>query len=253
MTLHPTLPDVVSQDAWIAARKSLLVKEKALSHARDDVNADRRRLPMVRIDKPYVFQGRAGPARLLDLFDARRQLIVYHFMFDPDWKEGCPSCSLVTDNIGHIAHLHARDTSLVLVSRAPLDRIEPFRERMRWTLPWYSSFGSDFNYDFHVTLDERVVPVQYNYTDKTELLRKGEVYLTSGELHGVSTFLRNGDAVFHTYSSYARGCDLMVGTYNLLDLTALGRQEDWEEPRGRSDGPFMSWVRHHDRYQENAK
>ena len=121
------------------------------------------------------------------------------------------------------------------------------------SLPWYWSFGSDFNYDFHVTLDERVVPVEYNYTDKTELLRKGEVYLTSGELHGVSTFLRNGDAVFHTYSSYARGCDLMVGTYNLLDLTALGRQEDWEEPRGRSDGPFMSWVRHHDRYQENAK
>ena len=138
------------------------------------VNADRRRLPMVRIDKPYAFAGPSGPARLIDLFAGRRQLIVYHFMFDPGWKEGCPSCSLLIDNVGHVAHLHARDTSLALVSRAPLDRIEPFRRRMGWTLPWYSSHGSEFNYDFDVSHDESVAPVRYNYVDKAELVQKGE-------------------------------------------------------------------------------
>ena len=129
---------------------------------------------MVRIDKPYAFAGPGGPARLVDLFAGRRQLIVYHFMFDPGWKEGCPSCSLLIDNVGHVAHLHARDTSLALVSRAPLDRIEPFQRRMGWTLPWYSSHGSDFNYDFDVSHDESVAPVRYNYLDKAELVQKGE-------------------------------------------------------------------------------
>ncbi|HET9046485.1 MAG TPA: DUF899 domain-containing protein [Casimicrobiaceae bacterium] len=242
------LPEVVSRDAWVAARKALLAKEKALTHERDTVAALRRRLPMVRIDKPYAFDGPRGRAGLVDLFEGRCQLIVYHFMFDPDWKEGCPSCSLVIDNVGHLAHLHARGTSLALVSRAPLERLEPFRRRMGWTLPWYSSFGSDFNYDFDVSHDDRVAPVRYNYAGKAELVAKGEDYFTAGESHGVSVFLHDGGAIFHTYSSYARGCDLLVGTYNWLDLTALGRQEDWEQPPGRSDGPFMSWVRHHDRY-----
>jgi predicted dithiol-disulfide oxidoreductase (DUF899 family) len=133
---------------------------------------------MVRIDKEYIFDGPDGKVRLLDLFEGRRQLIVYHFMFDPSWDEGCPNCSFLVDNIGHLAHVHARDTSLVLVSRAPLARSEPFKRRMGWTVLWYSSFGSDFNYDFHVTLDETVAPVEYNYRDEAELVREGETYFT---------------------------------------------------------------------------
>ena len=246
-------PRVVSRDEWLVARKELLAKEKALTRHRDALNAERRRLPMVCIDKDYVFQGPADKLRLLDLFDGRRQLIVYHFMFDPSWDEGCPNCSFLVDNIGHLAHLHARDTALALVSRALLAKIEPFKKRMGWTFPWYSSFGSDFNYDFHVTLDETVTPVEYNYRDKAELVQKGETYFTQGESHGLSVFLRDGDRIFHTYSTYARGADLLAGTYNYLDLTALGRQEDWEEPPGRSDSPFLAWVRHHDRYGDDHR
>jgi predicted dithiol-disulfide oxidoreductase (DUF899 family) len=253
MTLTDTaLPEVVSRDEWLAARKALLAKEKALTRERDAVNAARRRLPMVRIDKQYVFDGPAGKASLLDLFAGRRQLMVYHFMFDPAWDEGCPSCSLVADNFGHLAHLRARRTSLVAVSRAPRARFEPYQRRMGWTFPWYSSFGSDFNYDFHVTHDEAVAPVEYNYVRKDALLAKGEPWFTAGESHGLSVFLRDGKSIFHTYSTYARGCDLLVGTFNYLDLTPLGRQEDWEEPSGRSDGPFMHWVRRHDRYAPDA-
>jgi predicted dithiol-disulfide oxidoreductase (DUF899 family)/ketosteroid isomerase-like protein len=245
-------PGIVSQADWLGARKALLVKEKEFTRQRDALNAERRRLPMVRVDKDYVFEGLHGPARLLDLFEGRQQLIVYHFMFDPSWGAGCPSCSFLTDNIGHLAHLHARKTTLALVSRTPLKNIETYRKRMGWTVPWYSSFGSDFNYDFHVTLDETVAPVEYNYTDKAVLLEKGENYFTDGESHGLSVFLRDGDNVFHTYSAYARGTDLLVGTYNYLDMTALGRQEDWEEPHGRSDGPFMAWLRRHDEYDGTA-
>jgi predicted dithiol-disulfide oxidoreductase (DUF899 family)/ketosteroid isomerase-like protein len=241
-------PEIVSRAEWIDARKTLLAREKAFTRQRDTLNAERRRLPMVPVDKDYVFEGPHGPARLLDLFEGRQQLIVYHFMFDPSWDAGCPSCSFLTDNIGHLAHLHARKTTLVLVSRAPLEKIEPYRCRMGWTIPWYSSYGSDFNYDFHVTLDETVAPVEYNYTDKAALLAKGESYFTDGESHGLSVFLRDGASVYHTYSAYARGTDLLAGTYNYLDMTALGRQEDWEEPSGRSDGPFMAWLRRHDEY-----
>jgi predicted dithiol-disulfide oxidoreductase (DUF899 family) len=136
----------------------------------------------------------------------------------------------------------------VLVSRAPLAKITPFKRRMGWNIPWYSSHGSDFNYDFHVTLDEYVAPVEYNYRDKEELERRGENYLTQGELHGLSVFLRDGENIFHTYSTYGRGVDPLLGTYNYLDLTPLGRQEDWEQPPGRSNSPFMAWVRYHDRY-----
>lgn len=246
-------PRVASRAEWLAARKALLAKEKDLTRYRDTVNAERRRLPMVRIDKEYVFESPAGRVSLLDLFEGRRQLIIYHFMFDPSWSEGCPSCSFLVDNIGRLAHLHARDTSLALVSRAPLAKIEPFKKRMGWTVPWYSSFGSHFNYDFHVTLDEVVAPVEYNYRDEAELMQKGETYFTQGESHGLSVFLRDGDDIFHTYSTYARGTDLLAGTYNYLDLTPLGRQEDWEEPPGRSDGPLMHRVRHHDRYENVPK
>jgi predicted dithiol-disulfide oxidoreductase (DUF899 family) len=249
-TRNVEYPRVVSRAEWLAARKEFLIKEKVLTQLRDQLNAERRRLPMVKIEKVYVFEGPDGNVPLLHLFEGRRQLIMYHFMFDPSWDEGCPNCSFLVDNIGHLAHLYARSTSLVLVSRAPLARIEPFKKRMGWTVPWYSSFGSDFNYDFHVTLDEAVAPVEYNYRDKAELVQKGETYFTQGESHGLSVFLRDGDGMFHTYSTYARGTDLLAGTYNYLDLTPLGRQEDWEEPPGRSNSSFLAWVRHHDRYED---
>ncbi len=240
-----TDPQVVSRDEWIAARKKLLAREKELTRSRDEVSAERRRLPMVEIDKEYVFEGPDGRVSLLDLFDGRRQLIVYHFMFDPSWDEGCPSCSLIIDNVGHLSHLHARDTSLVAISRAPFEKLAAYKRRMGWTIPWYSSHGSDFNYDFHVTLDPAVAPVEYNYQRQPEA-PDGVAWPMEG--HGFSAFLRVGDRVFQTYSSYARGGDLLVGTYNWLDLTALGRQEDWEQPPGRSDGTAQSWLRRHDEY-----
>lgn len=244
-------PEVVSRTEWLTARKALLKQEKELTRARDAVAAARRRLPMVKIDKDYRFESPQGALKLIDLFDGRQQLIAYHFMFDPTWTEGCPSCSFLADNIGHLSHLHARNTSLALVSRAPLAKIEPFKRRMGWTVPWYSSFGSTFNYDFHATQDAGIAPIEYNYLDQASLAAKGELHFVSGETHGVSTFLRNGDEVFHTYSTYARGAEMLLGTYNYLDLTALGRQEDWEQPAGRSDGPFMAWVRYHDHYEDD--
>jgi predicted dithiol-disulfide oxidoreductase (DUF899 family) len=246
-------PQVVSREEWLVARRELLAREKELTRARDSVNAQRRRLPMVEVGKEYLFEGRDGKASLLDLFDGRRQLLVYHFMWLWEEEQGCPSCSFMVDNIGHLSHLHARDTSLAVVCRAPLASSEPFRARMGWTVPWYSSYGSDFNYDYHVTLDESVAAVEYNYRDKAELERSDPSWTGwSGELPGVSAFLRDGDRAFHTYSSYARGGDLLLGTYNWLDLTARGRAEDWEEPPGRSDSPFMGWLRHHDRYRAPA-
>jgi predicted dithiol-disulfide oxidoreductase (DUF899 family) len=236
------LPQIVSRDAWLAARKELLTKEKESSRARDSLNAQRQALPMVEIDKEYVFEGSGGQARLIDLFDGRRQLIVYHFMWLFESDEGCPSCSFVVDNIGNLAHLHACETSLVLVSRAPFASIERFRQRMGWTVPWYSSYGGDFNYDFHVTSDESVAPVEYNYKDKATLEQEGlGFYANRGQDgQGVSVFLRNGDRVFHTYSTYGRGPDLVLGTYNYLDLTPLGRQR------------YVTEFPHHDRYAEPA-
>jgi predicted dithiol-disulfide oxidoreductase (DUF899 family) len=243
------MPEVVSAEEWRAARLELLAKEKELTRQRDAVNSDRRRLPMVEVEKNYRFDGPAGPVALIDLFDGRRQLIVYHFMFDPEWDEGCPSCSFLADNIGDLSHLLARDTSLVLVSRAPEEKLLRYRERMGWTVPWFSSFGSDFNYDFHVTIDAAVTTVEYNFRDRAQLeLDNVDWKGWSGEQPGTSVFYRDGDRVFHTYSSYARGGDLLIGTYNWLDLTVLGRQEDWEEPAGRADGPFMGWLRRHDQY-----
>jgi predicted dithiol-disulfide oxidoreductase (DUF899 family) len=241
---------IVSGDEWLSARKALLAKEKEATHARDALNAARRELPMVEIDKHYVFEGLDGKASLLDLFDGRHQLIVYHFMFHRDRSEGCDGCSFVVDNIGHLAHLHARDTSLVLVSRAPLAEIEPFRARVGWTVPWFSSFGSDFNYDFHATTDEAVAPVEYNYMDKATLERLGQTYHVKGEQHGVSVFLRDGERVYHTYSTYGRGVDLLMGTYNYLDLTPLGRGEGWGGMPDLDD-KGRSWLRHHDRYGED--
>jgi len=186
---------------------------------------------MVRIERDYVFEGPDGSARLLDLFDGRRQLIVQHFMFDPSWEDGCPSCSAAADEIsaGLLEHLHARDTTLAVVSRAPIERIERYKARKGWTFPWYSSNGTDFNYDFHVTLDESVAPVEYNYRAEPSLLDGDR----SAEMPGYSCFLREGDEIFHTYSAFARGTEYVGNAYTYLDMTALGRQEDWEEPKGR--------------------
>jgi predicted dithiol-disulfide oxidoreductase (DUF899 family) len=243
------LPIVVTREQWLKERKELLIKEKELTALRDKLNTERRSLPMVKIDKDYEFEGTKGKISLMGLFEGRRQLIIYHFMFDPDWDEGCPSCSLVTDNIGHLSHLHARDTNLVLVSRAPLTKLEAYKKRMGWKIPWYSSFGSDFNYDFHVTIDPEKNSAEYNYKNVRDRGNSWDGW--KGEMPGVSTFLRNSDRVFHTYSSYERGLDLLLNTYNYLDLTALGRQEDWEKPPGRSDAKMMQWVRRHDKYNLN--
>ncbi len=227
------LPDIVPRDVWLAARKKLLAAEKDMTLARDRLNGERRRLPMVRIEKDYEFKGAGGKATLRELFDSRRQLIVYHMM-----EVGCPGCSLVVDNIGHLAHLHARNTTLVVVSRARWHQLDAFWRRMGWTVPYYSSYGSDFNVDFQVTLDKRMAAIEYNY--------RYEDY--QGEAHGVSAFLRDGDDVFHTYSIYGRGTDILNGTFNYLDLTALGRQEDWEEPPGRANASASGWWRLHDEY-----
>ncbi len=226
-----SLPDIASREEWLAARKDLLAKEKAATRARDALNAERRRLPMVRIEKEYVFVGPDGTASLLDLFDDRSQLIVGHFMFDPSWDDGCSSCSAGADEVsaGLLAHLHARDTTLAYVSRAPIEKVEDYKARKSWRFPWYSSYGSDFNYDFHVTLDGSVAPLEYNYRTVEENAFEQPV-----ELPGTSIFVRDGDQVFHTYSSFARGAEATGGSYYYLDLTALGRQEEWEEPKGRA-------------------
>lgn len=234
------LPQVVSRAEWSGARRALLAKEKEATRARDALNAERRRLPMVRIDEDYVFEGPTGKVRLLDLFGSLRQLIVGHFMFHPSWESGCPSCTAGADELapGLLEHLRARDTAFTYVSRAPLARIEAYKARRGWTFPWVSSFGSDFNYDFHVTLDESVAPIEYNYRTKTEHEQAGTAYYVAEEQPierpGLSCFLRDGDRVFHTYSLYGRGGETTGGSYYYLDLTALGRQEDWEEPKGRS-------------------
>ncbi|MGW4975799.1 DUF899 domain-containing protein [Streptomyces mirabilis] len=228
-----TLPEIVSSEEWRAARAELLVKEKAATRARDALNAERRGLPMVEIDKEYVLEGGDGKAALLDLFEGRHQLVVYHFMFAPEWDAGCRSCSAFLDQIGHLAHLRARDTEFAAVSRAPYPKILPFKARMGWTVPWYSSYDSDFNDDFRVSVEVDDEPY---------------------ERPGVSCFLRDRDRVFHTYSTYERGLDGLGSTTTLLDLTALGRQEEWEVPRGRASAlgaPAGSErIRYHDEYEE---
>ncbi|MBD1382617.1 DUF899 domain-containing protein [Bacillus sp. IB182487] len=221
------LPKIVSRDEWLASSKKLLAKEKEATRALDRLAAERRRQPMVEIDKEYFFDGENGKASLLDLFDGRRQLIVYHFMFDPSWEEGCDGCSMLVDSMGHLAHLHIRDTSLVLVSRAPQAKIKPFKERMGWNVPWFSSYGSDFNYDFEATTD-------------------------TGEHHGLSIFLRDESRIFQTYNTKNRGVDRLNANFNYLDLTPLGRQEDWEDsPEGWPKTPRYEWWRHHDKYSDD--
>ena len=228
-----SLPDVVSREQWLEARLALLAREKEFTRQGDALNADRRRLPMVRIDKEYVFEGPDGPVTLADLFGDQRQLIIQHVMLGPDWEQPCPGCSASLDEfpLGALDHLQTRETAFVLTSRAPYDKIAGVAKERGWNVPWYSTHGTDFNYDFQVTLDRSIPQLEYNYRAEPEILEGDE---TSAEVPGLSCFLRDGHEVFHTYSTYARGADALISTYSLLDLTALGRQEDWEEPKGRA-------------------
>ena len=228
---------VVSRDEWLAARKAHLANEKALTKARDQLSAERRALPWVRVDKDYVFDSPSGKKTLGDLFGARSQLIVYHFMLGPDWGEGCPSCSYLADHFdGAALHLAHRDVTLLAVSRAPLPEIEAYKKRMGWGFKWVSSYGNDFNYDFHVSFrpEEAEGQVYYNY-------EMGD--FESDEMPGLSVFTRDASGdIFHTYSAYARGLDILAGAYNFLDLV----------PKGRDEGELpwtMAWVRRHDEYE----
>jgi predicted dithiol-disulfide oxidoreductase (DUF899 family) len=235
-----SLPRIASRDEWRAARAQLLAKEKELTRQRDALSAERRNLPMVEIEKDYVLDGPAGAVHLADLFEGRAQLIIYHFMFDPEWEEGCSSCTAGTDELsaGFLDHLHTRDTTYAMVSRAPLAKLEQWKAKRGWDVPWYSSYGTDFNYDFGVTLDESRGSAEYNYRTKADFEARGEDFFGSAqpfEMPGQSCFLQAGGRVFHTYSHYARGLECTGGSYYFLDLTALGRQEEWEEPKGRSE------------------
>ncbi|MGC2764318.1 MAG: thioredoxin family protein [Candidatus Acidiferrum sp.] len=232
-------PNVVSEAAWLAARKELLKKEKELTKQRDELSRQRRELPWVKIDKNYVFDGPQGKQTLADLFQGKSQLIVYHFMFGPEWQEGCPSCSFSMDHTDPaLVHLAQRDVAFAAISRAPFSKIEAFKKRMGWRFNWVSSYGSDFNYDYHVSFTKDQMAkgeVEYNY----EMAK-----FPSEEAPGTSVFYKdNSGDVFHTYSAFARGGELQMGTYNFLDLVPKGRDEDGLDFS-------MSWVRHHDRYAD---
>jgi predicted dithiol-disulfide oxidoreductase (DUF899 family) len=236
-----SLPKIASRDEWRAARLELLAREKELTRQRDALSAQRRELPMVEVEKDYVFDGPGGQVHLADLFEGRAQLILYHFMFDPEWEEGCSSCTAGTDELsrGFLDHLHTRDTTFAMASRAPLAKLERYKAKRGWDVPWYSSHGTDFNYDFGVTLDESRGAAEYNYRTKDEFEARGETGFFGSpqpfEMPGQSCFLQSDGRVFHTYSQYARGLEGTGGSYYFLDLTALGRQEEWEEPKGRSE------------------
>jgi len=229
---------VVSREKWIAARKALLAKEKKFSKLRDQLNRQRRELPWEKVEKGYVFDGPRGREALADLFNGKSQLLVYHFMFGPGWKEGCPHCSFWADHFDSVnPHIAQRDTTFVVISRAPLKEITPFKKRMGWKFKWVSSFGSDFNFDFNVSFTPAQIKsgvLPYNYS---------KLKMKIDELQGVSAFYKDsrGD-IFHTYSSYARGIDLMNTTYNFLDLTAKGRDEN--------PAATQNWVRYHDEYED---
>jgi predicted dithiol-disulfide oxidoreductase (DUF899 family) len=221
-----SFPTAASQEEWQAAHEALIAKEKEATRARDRLAAERRTLPVVRFDTEYVFEGPAGEASLLDLFEGRRQLIVYHFMFHPGapgWPSaGCDGCSMFVDQVGHLAHLHARDTSFALVSQAPIERIEPYRQRMGWSIPWYSLARNDFNADCGIT-----------------------------DGFGLSIFIRDGDQVFRSYFTNGRGVEALGSVWTFLDLTPLGRQEEWEDsPEGYPQTPPYEWWRRHDEYEE---
>ncbi len=233
--------EIVSREEWVTARKELLKKEKEFTRLRDQLSAERRELPWVKVEKNYVFDGTDGKETLADLFDGCSQLIVYHFMFDPEWSEGCKSCSFLADQYNpSIVHLKNRDVSMVTVSRAPLEELLSFRKRMGWTFKWMSSFGNDFNRDFHVTFTAEELAsktANYNYDFKP---------FPVTEAPGISVFFKDDEGnIFHTYSSYARGLDIFLSVYNLLDIVPKGRDEDGLRYS-------MEWIRHHDRYGDNT-
>lgn len=232
-------PKVVSRAAWLAARKVLLAKEKELTRMRDELSRQRRELPWVKVDKNYVFDGPNGKLTLGELFGNRSQLVIYHFMFGPDWKEGCVGCSFLSDHVdGALPHLRQHDVAYVAVSRAPLPQIEAFKKRMGWNFAWVSSGNSDFNFDYQVSFPKEEVTrgkVYYNFAMQQ---------VPSEELSGTSVFYKDANGgIYHTYSCYARAGEALLGTYALLDLT----------PKGRNEKRDMSeWVRHHDRYDQGG-
>lgn len=232
-------PQIVSRYQWLAQRKKLLTEEKELTKHHDRVNADRRRLPMVKIEKDYAFDGPNAKPRLKDLFEGRRQLIIYHFMFDPSWDKGCPGCTGFVSALGDLSLLNDRDTTFAVVSRAPLAKLDAYKAEKGWSIPWFSSFGSDFNYDFHVTLDPKVTPALSNYRNQAEMeAKEGHPVVMEGESHGLSVFFRVDDDLFHTYSTFARGCEALTDAYRLLDTTPYGRQQDFEDsPTGWPQKP----------------
>lgn len=231
---------LVSRGQWLVKRKELLAKEKQLTRLHYEISRERRKLPWVRIEKDYTFDSISGKVSLAHLFAGRSQLAVYHFMFGPEWQEGCPSCSFVSDHINAaLPHLAARDVSVTIVSRAAIEKIEPFRKRMGWKFNWVSSRESDFNFDFHVSFTQQEMAggkVNYNYTDQE---------FPSEEAPGLSLFYKNAEGeVFHTYSTFGRGLESLLGTYMLLDMAPKGRDEE-------GLGFSMEWVRYHDRYETN--
>jgi len=231
--------NVVSHEDWLAARKEFLKKEKEFTRLRDELSKERRQLPWEKVEKKYVFDGPGGKETLADLFGKRSQLMIYHFMFGPGWSEGCPSCSYLADHFdGMTIHLALRDVTLAVVSHAPIEEIEVFKKRMGWKFNWDSSFNNDFNYDYHVSFkaEERAKgTVEYNYK---------QMKFPSEEAPGLSAFLKDADGnIFHTYSAYERGLDILVGTYNFLDRAPKGRDEEGLKHS-------MAWVRHHDKYED---
>ena len=229
-----SLPPVVSEPEWQAAQDALVAKEKDATRARDALAAERRRLPRLRVEKDYAFDAPDGKVTLRDLFEGRRQLLLYHFMFGPNHDAGCNGCSMFVDQVGHLAHLHARDTSFALVARAPIEKLAAYEKRMGWTIPWVSSFANDFNFDFRVGPES---PQEGVYQD--------------GETFGLSVFLRDGDDVFRTYFTTQRGVEALGSVWTFLDLTPLGRQEDWEDsPEGYPQTKPYEWWRRHDEYEK---
>jgi len=241
--LPVALPRIVSSQEWLAARLELLAKEKELTRARDALNAQRRRLPMVEVEKDYVFEGPNGPLRLIDLFEDRRQLYVHHFMWIDALGQGCPSCSLAADlsfdNPVNQAELQERDVTFACISRAPFAQIADYKRHRGWSFPWYSSHGSDFNYDFHATFDASKGSTVYNYRGKDDWLQRGmPEELLNGDQPAASVFLRHGSKVYHAYSAFARGLEQLFMPFNFLDLTPYGRQQEWEDsPEGWPQRP----------------
>ena len=242
-----SLPKVVSREEWLAARTEFLEREKEHTKKTDALNTARRHLPMVRVEKDYRFTGADGEVGLLDLFKGRRQLVVQHFMFGPEWDAGCPGCTAGVDEVaaGLLAHLAERDTTFALIARAPIEKLQAYKTGRGWFVDWYSSFGTDFNYDYNVTIDPNVAPIMVNYRDADQLAQTRHAWVLDSanhptELSAYSYFLRDGNDIFHTYSTFGRGTEMVGSTYGILDLSPLGRQEDWEEPKGRAAKPHAA-------------